>query len=72
MIWETFSKGIRTQFKDKYYNSKVELCNFEFKQNLSELSMIGDEIENLISLDDYPTNDYTPEQIKMPNTTIGS
>ena len=72
MIWETFAKGIRTQFKDEYYNSKVKMWDLEFKKNLCKLSLVCDELEKLINLDDYPTNNYTPEQIKMLNTTIGS
>lgn len=71
-IWETFVKGVRIYFKDTYYNDREKIWDKEFKNDLKELTLLIKKTKKYINYDDYPKNNYTPEQIKILNTTIGS
>ena len=43
----------------------------EFNRSLEELWLNLEKTRSYINFDDYPKNNYTPEQIKMMNNTFG-
>lgn len=71
-IWETFAKGVRVKFRDDFYEIKLDEWYDKFNKSLIELSKLVNQTEALIDYGDYDNEDYTPEEIKMLNTTIGS
>ncbi len=71
-IWKTFAKGFRVKFHDDFYSNNVKMWDGEYRDSLSDLSNLVKQTKNLINFRDYPYNEYTPEEIKMLNTTIGS
>ena len=72
LTWNTFAKGVRIYFKDDYYNNNVKLWDREFKNSLNQLSALIKKTKTYINFDDYPKNNYTPKEVKILNSTIGS
>lgn len=70
-LWGTFTKGVRVQFKDDFYNSQESQWDLNFKNSVNELAMPINETKNLVHLDELPKTDYTPAERKMVNATIG-
>lgn len=71
-IWETFAKGVRVKIKDNFYDDNVKLWDIEFKNSLNDLSKLINETKTFIDFNDYGDEDYTSEDIKLLNATIGS
>ena len=71
-IWETFAKGVRVKIKDNFYADNVKLWDIEFKESLNDLSNLINQTKACIDFDDYEDEDYTPEDIKLLNATLGS
>lgn len=71
-MWETFAKGVRVNFKDKFYENHVDLWNKEFNRSLFELSSLINETKNLIDFGEYFDEDYAAEEVKMINNTLDS
>ena len=70
-LWRTFVKGVRVEFKDSYYNYKESTWNREYINSLNELSITIKETKNLVHLDNIQDTEYTPDESKMINATIG-
>lgn len=71
-IWETFAKGVRVKIKDNFYEDNVKLWDIEFKDSLNDLSKLINETKTCIDFNDYDDEDYTSEDIKLLNATLGS
>ena len=71
-LWITFTKGVRVENNDDYYNYKEKSWNREYLNSLNELSITVDETKNLVDLDNKLSKiEYTPCETKMVNATIG-
>ena len=70
-LWKTFTKGVRVQFKDEFYNLNEKLWDLKFKNSLNELSVTINQTKEYVHLNS-PDIHYTSSQAKMINTTIGS
>lgn len=69
-LHKTFSRGIRLNHKDEYYNDKNEKWTGEYLTSLKELCVMVEETNNLINLDNYSIY-YSETESKMIDTTIG-
>lgn len=52
--------------------NNVDLWNNEFKNSLNDLTMLVKETKSYINYDDCPDENYSPEEAKMINATVGS
>ena len=70
-IWKTFAKGFRVKFHDDFYSNNVKIWDGEYRDSLADLSYLVKQTKNFIDFEEYPYKEYTPEEIKMLNVTIG-
>lgn len=70
-LWKTFTKGVRVENKDDYYDYKEPSWKREYLVSLKNLSIIIDETNKLVHLDELQKIDYTSTECKMVNATIG-
>lgn len=72
LTWKTFAKLVRIYHRDEFYVNNFKIWNKEYKTSLGELWQSLKKTRSYINFDDYPKNNYTQEEVKMLDSTIGS
>ena len=71
-IWKTFANGFRIKFQDNFYRNQVKIWDGEYKNSLGDLSNLIKQTKSIINFKEYPYTEYTSDDIRMLNATIGS
>jgi len=70
-LWKTFARGLRVNFKDDFYNYKVNLWDMKYKNSIAQLEILINETDKLINFDES-NKGYSPSQKKLLNATISA
>ena len=72
LTWKTFAKLVRIYYRDDFYSNNVKVWNNEYKTSLGKLWQSLEKTRSYINFEDYPKNNYKPEEVKMLDSTIGA